>query len=93
MRAVYIVFFLAATDQQPGDARIAQFPQRAIEDEMVDVYDRSENQEAGGEVVMQYAADDPRPGNEERDAAGDEVRKYPVIRQPEWPAARASRRW
>src|ERR1700728_187123 len=39
---------------------------------MVDIHDRGEDQEAGGEVVVKHAADDPRAGDEERDAARDE---------------------
>ena len=39
---------------------------------MVNVYDGHENQEAGGEIVMEEIADKPRAGDKQSDAAGHE---------------------
>ena len=64
--------FPAVVNQHARDARIAQLPERAIQYEMMDVHDGGENQKARGEVEMKDATDDPRAGNKERDAAGDQ---------------------
>src|SRR4029077_12107764 len=52
--------------------RIAQFPEGSIEQEMMDVHQRGEYQKTGGEVVMKDVAHQPRPGNEQRDATGNQ---------------------
>src|ERR1700728_1973945 len=73
------LLLVGAADQQAGDARIPQFPEGSIENEMMDIHHGGEDQEAGSEVVVKHAADDPGAGDEKRDAAGDERKE--VARQ------------
>ena len=50
---------------------------------MMDIHERHENQEAGGEIVVKQIADEPGARNEQRDAAGDErgeiCRHVPIL--------------
>ena len=50
--------------QHGGDARIAEFPERAVEDEMMEIHKRSEGEKAGDKISVKDTADDPRTGNE-----------------------------
>jgi len=54
-----------------GDATVTQFPDGAIEDEVVDVDQGGENQKAGGEVIVKNMAGKPGSGDKESDASGD----------------------
>ena len=71
-------------EQQRCDAAVAQLPDRAIENEVVNVNQRREDQKAGREVMMKRAAGQPRSGNEQRNAADNqhaEIRqRTPVAR-------------
>ena len=70
--------------QHLRDARIAQLPDHAIEDEVMDVHDRRDDQHARREVEAAGVAGEPRTGNEQRHAARDQRR--PI--RPAVPAAR-----
>lgn len=62
-------------EEEGGDAGVAELPDGAVEKEVVNVDESGEGEEAGGEVGVKEAADDPGSGDEEGDAAGDESEK------------------
>ena len=62
-------------EQQRGDAGIAEFPDCAVQNEVMNVDERREGQKAGGKIGVEQAAGEPRSGNEKRDAAGDQRQK------------------
>src|ERR1700730_10901144 len=65
-------FFIGAAQQQSGNSRVAQLPQRTIQNKVMNIDQRCEREETGCEIQMEQSADDPRPGDEKRDAASDE---------------------
>src|SRR5580698_4784143 len=67
--------FLLAVQKQRRYARIAQLPDGAVENKMMNIDERGEREEARGKVGVKHAADDPRSGNEQRDAAGNQRHK------------------
>src|SRR5271154_5132659 len=67
--------FSVAVHQQRNNARIAQFPERAVEEKMVDVYHRRKDQKARGEIEVKNSAHDPRTRNEQCDTARGQYQK------------------
>ena len=72
----------ARIQEQRCDPAVAQLPDGAIQNEVVDIHQRREDQEAGGEVMMKRAAGQPRAGHKQRDAAEDqhaEIGQWPPV--------------
>jgi hypothetical protein len=63
-----------AADEETGNAAVAELPDGAIEDEVVQIHQRHEDHETLHEVVAKEAARDPWAGDEEREATHDENR-------------------
>ena len=66
------------------NARIAKFPERPVENEVMDIDKRRKRQKARGKVGMKNAADDPGPGNKQRDASGNQRHKIARERPVEY---------
>src|SRR5208337_5261194 len=62
----------ARIQQERRDSSIAQLPDRPVQNKVVNVHERSEDQEATREVVVEQAACQPRSRNKQSDAAGDQ---------------------
>src|SRR5271170_4595224 len=66
---------LTPVQQQRGNPGITEFPESAVEKEMMKIHERGEGKKAGGKIGMKQPAGKPRPGNKKSDAAGDEGQK------------------
>src|SRR5580692_8065888 len=59
--------------QQDGsDPPISQLPDRPVQNKMVDVDERGEDQETRGEIMMEQSAREPWSGNKQCDSTGDQ---------------------
>jgi hypothetical protein len=67
-------FAFAASEQQSGDATIAKFPDRSIQDEVMQVHQRHEDHEALDKIVTKEAAREPGTRHEKRDSADYQYR-------------------
>ena len=63
---------LILLDQERSNPSVSQFPEGAIQDEVMNIYERGEGEKAGSKVRVEEAADQPRTGNEQGDAASDQ---------------------
>src|SRR4029077_11133760 len=61
--------------QEIRNATVPQLPNRAVEQKMVEIHQRGEDQEAAREVEMKYVAGYPGSGNEQTDSASDQYRE------------------
>ena len=66
---------LPRIQQQRGNAAVPQFPDGAIQNEVMNIHQRGENQKAGAEVRVEEPAGQPWSGNEKRDAASHQHRE------------------
>src|SRR5215472_11421570 len=64
-------------DEQRCNTAIAQLPDCTIQNEVMDVHQRSEDQKALREIEVKDMRNDPRSRNEERDATRDQNSKIP----------------
>src|ERR1700738_3006409 len=67
--------FLLGVQKQCRDARIAQLPDGAVQNKVVNIYESREGEKACGKISVKNAADNPRPWDEERDSAGNQCHK------------------
>src|ERR1700676_2244070 len=67
--------FLLGVQKQCSDARIAQLPDGAVQNKVVNIYESREGEKACGKISVKNAADNPRPWDEERDSAGNQCHK------------------
>src|SRR5580698_3862910 len=62
-------------EQKRCDPAVAQLPDRAVKNEVMQIYQRSEDQEAGAEVVVKNAAGQPGSWDEQCNSTRDQHRE------------------